>query len=174
MTGFPASACVTVTVGLMILGWHVLTRLWSSCELCRRTALMLGYSFTITPMSLKHKISFKPMIKSVETAPAVRGCGTTWSLWWWPCKRIQTPAAAPAIDTDTRPTSASHTTHTREKSQTDGSCARTSSLQMSRMNSWASFMALGVGANTENVSSSTWLIVTPDGRKSRASSAGVG
>lgn len=41
----------------------------------------------------------------------------------------------------------------------------TSSLQMSLMNSWASCMAPGDGANTENVSSSTWLIVTPQQKK---------
>lgn len=38
----------------------------------------------------------------------------------------------------------------------------TSSLQMSVMNSSASFMAPGVGANTEKVSSSTCVIVTPE------------
>lgn len=41
----------------------------------------------------------------------------------------------------------------------------TSSLQISLMKCWASFMAPGVGANTEKVSSSTWLIVTPKGKE---------
>lgn len=146
-------------------GRRALTRLWSSWELCRSTALMLGYSFTITPMSLKHEISFKTWITPRETEAAVSGCGRTWSLWWWPCRRTQTPAAAPATETDKTNVRVSQHQHTREKGQTDGSGARTSSLQTSRMNSCASFMAPGVGANTENVSSSTWLIVTPDRRR---------
>lgn len=37
----------------------------------------------------------------------------------------------------------------------------TSSLLISLINSRTSFMAPGVGANTENVSSSTWFIVAP-------------
>ena len=49
----------------------------------------------------------------------------------------------------------------KKKIVTVKSSILTSSLQISVMKSLASCMALGVGAKIENVSSSTWLIVTP-------------
>lgn len=39
--------------------------------------------------------------------------------------------------------------------------ALTSSLHISLINSFASYIASGTGANMEKVSSSTWLTVTP-------------
>lgn len=53
-------------------------------------------------------------------------------------------------------------------------CVLTSSLQISPMNSLASCIAPGVGANTEYVSSSSWLTVTPGKWEFRRALRGTG
>lgn len=96
----------------------------------------------------------------------------TLSQWWWRCRQHQTPAAVLAA-TQNKNTGVFMLIlhmHTCIMWWVELSCFQkgyyqwrtlTSSLQISLMNSWASFMAPGVGANTEKVSSSTWFIVTP-------------